>query len=162
MYPLVRASLDCAVEVLWLTTGGTRNTRVFRALHRVWNATAISDEALRHLAPGHPSRLNELRAKLDDLLVARKSGQRSFDSKYPSMTSIVAEAGSRVQSRTFTPVDVWRLCSSMAHANRSVAVAVLEMEPDGAVGEIGRNYIATTPYRVEAARVTSHASGRLR
>lgn len=148
MYPLVRASLECAAQVLWLTTGGTRNKRVFRALHRVWNAAVISDEALRHLVPDHPSRLKELRARLDDLLAARRSNQRNLDGNYPSMTDIVKEAGTHVQSRTFTPIDVWRLCSSMAHANRSVAVAVLEMEPDGPAGAAGRDYIATTPYRV--------------
>lgn len=152
-YPLVRASLESAAQVLWLTTGGTRGKRVFRALHRVWDAASISDEAIRHLDPGRPSRLPRLRTRLDELAVAGKCGQRSLNRKHPSMTDIVIDAGRHVRSHTFQPIDVWRLCSSMAHGNRSVALTVLESRLDGPATEVGGNFIVTTSYRVVAAFV---------
>ncbi len=149
-YPLVRASLESAAQALWLTTGGTRSKRVFRALHRVWDAASLSDEALRHLNPSRASSLPTLRARLDELLAAAGAGQRSLDSSHPSMTDIVIEAGRKVASRQFQPIDVWRLCSSMAHGNRTVALAVLEHRRDDPATD---TYVVTTSYRVMAAFV---------
>lgn len=150
-YPLIRASLESAAQVLWLTTGGTRGKRVFRALHRVWDAASLSDEALRHLDPARVSSLPRLKARLDELLAASKAGQRSIDRRHPSMTNIVVEAGKHVPPRRFQPIDVWRLCSSMSHSNPTVAVAVLERRPDDAGG--ADTYLMTTSYRAMAVFV---------
>ncbi|WP_143073175.1 hypothetical protein [Flavimobilis marinus] len=152
-YPLVRAALESAAQALWLTTGGTRRKRVFRALHRVWNGASLSDEAVRHLDPRRESSLLELRERLDQLLSASKAGQRSLDVKYPSMTDIVIDAGRAVETHEFRPIDVWRLCSSMAHGNRSVSLMVLESRPDGPTTDIGGNFVMTTSYQVMAAFV---------
>lgn len=152
-YPLVRAALESAAQVLWLTTGGTRQKRVFRALHRVWDAASLSDEALRHLDPQLPSQLPRLRTRLDELLAAARTGQRSLGRNHPSMTDIVIEAGRHVRSDRFQPIDVWRLCSSMAHGNRSVAMAVLERRLIGPTTDLGATFLVTTSYRVMAAFV---------
>ena len=149
-YPLIRASLESAAQVLWLTTGGTRGKRVFRALHRVWDAASLSDEALRHLDPARVSSLPQLRARLDELLAASKAGQRSLDRRHPSMTDIVTEAGKHVPPRRFHPIDVWRLCCSMSHGNSSVAVTVIERRPDGTGGD---TYLMTTSFRAMAVFV---------
>lgn len=152
-YPLIRASLESAAQVLWLTTGGRRSKRVFRALHRVWDMATMSDEALQHLIPGRQSYLPGLRTRLDELLRAARAGQRSLDQTYPSMTNIVIDAGRFVQSRRFTPIDVWRLCSSMAHGNRTVALSILEAREEGPRTPIGSTYLMTTSYRTIAAFV---------
>ncbi|KSW29238.1 hypothetical protein [Cellulomonas sp. B6] len=152
-YPLVRASLESAAQVLWLTTGGTRKKRVFRALHRVWDEARLSDVALRHFAPERPSSLPKLRERLDELLDAARVGQRSLDRPHPSMTDVVTDAGRHLQSRRFKPIDVWRLCSSMAHGNRTVSLAVLESRLHGGVTDTGATYLMTTSYRVMAVFV---------
>jgi hypothetical protein len=150
-YPLVRAALESSAQVVWLTTGGTRAKRVFRALHSVWDAASTNDEALRHMIPGRPSILGGLRKRLDALLAAAKAGQRSLDRTHPSMTDVVIEAGRHVQSRRFRPIDVWRLCSSMSQGNRTVALTLLERREDGPRTEIGGTYLMTSSYRVMAA-----------
>lgn len=152
-YPLIRAGLESGAQILWLTTGGQRSKRVFRALHRVWDMASMSDEALQHLIPGRESYLPGLRVRLDQLLAEARAGQRSLDRTYPSMTNIVVDAGRFVRSRTFTPIDVWRLCSSMAHANRSVALSILEAREDGPRTPIGGTYLMTSSYRTIAAFV---------
>lgn len=152
-YPLVRASLESAAQVLWLTTGGTRVKRVFRALHRVWDGASLSDEALRHLDPQRSPWLPDLRTRLDELLAAAGAGQRSLDRNHASMTDIVIDAGRHVRSCRFQPVDVWRLCSSMAHGNRSVSLTVLERRLNGPTTDIGGTYLMTTSYRVMAGFV---------
>jgi len=152
-YPLVRAALESAVQVLWLTTGGTRKKRVFRALHRVWDAASLSDVALRHLNPQLPSQLPGLRTRLDELLSAAKVTQRSLDGNHPSMTDIVIDAKPPGWSHTFEPIDVWRLCSSMAHGNQSVARALLEHRLIGPTTDLGGTFMVTTSYQVMAAFV---------
>ena len=152
-YPLIRASLESAAQVIWLTTGGRRSKRVFRAIHRVWDMASMNDEALRHLLPERQSYLPDLRTRLDGLLAAAGAGQRSLDQNYRSMTDIVIDSGRRVQSRRFTPIDVWRLCSSMAHGNRSVALSILEAREDGPRTVIGGTFLMTTSYRTIAAFV---------
>ncbi|WP_444663521.1 hypothetical protein ACT17Q_15365 [Cellulomonas sp. CW35] len=154
VYPLVRAALEAAAQVLWLTTGGTRSKRVFRALQRVWDGAKLCDEALRHLDPTSRPLLPELRERLDGLLAAAGAGQRSLDRTPPSMTDIVIDAGRHFQTGRLRPIDVWRLCSSMAHANRSVSLAVLESRQVGPGNDLGGEYVMTTSYRVVAVFVS--------
>lgn len=152
-YPLIRAAVESAAQVLWLTTGGTRSKRVFRALQRVWDGASLNDEALNHLIPVRASNLLDLRRRLDELLNAAGAGQRSLDRNPPSMTDIVIDAGRAVRSRTFEPIDVWRLCSSMAHGNRSVMLSILESRATGPRTSVGNTYLMTTSYRTIAAFV---------
>lgn len=152
-YPLVRAAVEAAAQVLWLTTGGTRKKRVFRALHRVWDGAASSDEALRRLAPQRPSSLGGLRRRLDELLNAAKASQRSLDRDHASMTDIVIDAKRWVSPRELEPIDVWRLCSSMAHGNRRVARTLLERRLDGPTTDTGGMFLVTTSYRTITAFV---------
>lgn len=152
-YPLVRASLESAAQVLWLTKGGKRPTRVFRALHRVWDAASLSDEAIRHVDPQMPSRLDRLRRRLDELLGEARV-QKSLNQKHPSMTNIVLEAGRYVPSRRVKPIDVWRLCSSMAHGNRSVSLALLERRSASDVTDTGADFLMTSSFSVMAEFVS--------
>lgn len=152
-YPLVRAALESAAQVLWLTTGGTRGKRAFRALHRAWDGAQLTDVALRHLDPQRVSRLPELRTRLEGLLTGAGAGQRSLDRNHASMTDIIIEAGRMVQTRGLEPIDVWRLCSSMAHGNRSVSIAILERQPVGPDDGVGGTFVMTSSYRVLASFV---------
>lgn len=152
-YPLIRAAIEAAAQVLWLTTGGTKAKRVYRALHRVWDMATMSEGALQHLIPDRKSPLDTLRVRLDGLLRSAGAGQRSLDRDYPTMTDIVIDAGRFVRSRRFTPIDVWRLCSSMAHGNREVATAILESREEGPRTSIGSTYLMTTSYQTVAAFV---------
>lgn len=152
-YPLVRAALEAVSQALWLTTGGTRRKRVFRALHRVWDSASFSEEALRHLDPSLPSSLPDLRRRLDELLSSAKVGQQSLDKRHASMTDIVVSAGRSVESRHFKPIDVWRLCSSMSHGNRAVSLMILENRLDAPVSETGGVFMVTTSFKVMATFV---------
>jgi hypothetical protein len=152
-YPLIRASLESAAQVLWLTKGGTRSKRVFRALHRVWDMAEWSDKVFQHLIPGRQAHPQDLRTRLEELLRAAKAGQRKLDQTYPRTTDILIEAGRFVQSKPLTPVDVWRLCSSMAHGNSNIAMSILKRHEEGARTPTGSTYRITTSYRTIAAFV---------
>ncbi len=115
------------------------------------NGAAFSHEALRHLALQRPCSLDDLRRRLDELLNAAKASQRSLDRGHPSMTDIVIDSGRWITSREFEPIDVWRLCSSMAHGNRSVSLALLERRLDEPTTDTGGMFLVTTSYRAIAA-----------
>ena len=149
-YPLVRAALESAAQALWLTSGGTRKKRVSRALHRIWDGASLSDQALGHLYPQRTSSLGELRKLLDQLLAAAKVGQLSLDKNHPSMTDIVIDAGRQIGGRQFKPIDVWRLCSSMAHGNSTVSQILLDRRPHGPTTDFGGTFKVRTSYELMA------------
>lgn len=142
-YPLIRAALESAAQVLWLTTAETREERVRRMLCQVWEAENLSDKALNKLDPQHQSGLQEVRTKIE-----KHSNQTDLRRCRVTTTHIMTEAGNYVQVRVFKPIDVWNVCSSLAHGNQSMARVVLEIQPEGPSDSLSDGTSATTRYRV--------------
>lgn len=155
-YALRRSAIESAGQAVWLLSGGTRKKRVTRTLHRVWNGAELSDRALSRLDASRPSNLERIKVRLSELLTAAGCQPSILDRDHPSMTNMMIDSGRRQSWLTLQPVDVWRLCSSMTHGNRSVALVVLERRGESNADEVGANYVMTTSYRTVAlfVRVT--------
>lgn len=140
LYSLIRSAIEASSIALWQLEAKSEDLAASRTLriHRqnvaadrtLWN-TVISKSDGRHhvlhdLAEENHNALKGINSADFKKSVQSTSVIRNVDSIFPFQSN---------DMDIFTGVEVWRLCSAIAHANQFSIANILERHPDGALGQ---------------------------
>lgn len=128
-YTLIRAGLEGAALAIWIIHHGKRQRRILRSLqfaHRSFKDVAPLGTVLGAVQMD----LEKTRIRLDGLRAAAGVASDSDVTNFPRISEVVLIAQGKVAPalarRTLSGIDVWRMCSGMAHHNPVVAFSVME------------------------------------
>ncbi|MBT2475881.1 hypothetical protein J7E68_15185 [Microbacterium sp. ISL-103] len=127
LYPLIRASIEASAFAVWLLAPGTIAKRVFRSLHLTKTRREDADAATASFVPIDPVQTKRFLDRLEELKSMNKALQQSsLDRDFPSTTDVIIDAARHITTGERDILSAWRICSGLAHSNKTMAHRVLQ------------------------------------